>query len=225
MKALAVLLAAIVVSGAAWAQSSATPPQRVTGTIADFSAPVLTVKTSDGKSLSVTLLPEARVIANQKIALVDIKPNDFVASAADLGPDGKLHAEEVRVFPGSMRGLGEGQYPMDKPERRMTNATVVEVAGAARTKAGGTLKLTFHGSTPGANGGCTGHASGPGKGVCVGSTEIEVGPKVPVTIWILGDTSWLEKGMAVSLFVLTGADGKLSTHGVIVEHNGVKPTP
>lgn len=221
MKIFAALLAGAIIGGAAWAQSPATP-QRVTGTITDFSAPVLTIKTTDGKSLAVTLVPGARVIANQKITLADIKANDFVASAADLGPDGKLHAEEVRVFPEDMRGLGEGQYPMDKPERRMTNATVVQVAGAAHAKAG-VLKLTFHGSTPGANGGCSGHASGPGKGACTGTTEIEVGPKVPVMLWNLGDTSWLEKGRAVSLFVLTGADGKLSTHGVIVEHNGVKP--
>ncbi len=223
MKALAALVAVAVLAGAAWAQSApAAAPQRVKGTITDFTAPVLTVKTADGKSLAVTLLPDARVIANQKIALADIKANDFVASAADLGPDGKLHAEEVRVFPESMRGLGEGQYPMDKPERRMTNATVVQVAGAAHAKSG-TLKLTFHGSTAAANGGCTGHAGGPGKGVCTGSTEIEVGPKVPVLLWVLGDPSWLQKGKAVSLFVLTGADGKMSTHGVIVEHNGVKP--
>jgi hypothetical protein len=222
MKTLAIVIGIAALGATAWAQSPAPPPQRIKGTITDFVAPVLTVKTTDGKSLSVTLLPDARVIANQKIRLSDIKPNDFVASAADLGPDGKLHAEEVRVFPDSMRGLGEGQYPMDKPERRMTNATVVEVAGAARAKTG-VLKLTFHGSTAGANGGCTGHASGPGKGTCTGTTEIEVGPKVPVMMWVLGDTSWLEKGKAVSLFTLTGADGKLSTHGVIVEHNGVKP--
>lgn len=221
MKALASLIAVIALSGAAIADP---PPARIKGTIEDFAAPVLTVKTTDGKSLVITLLPDARIIAVKKATLADIRPNDFVASAAVLGKDGKLHAEEVRIFPESMRGIGEGQYPMDKPERKMTNATVVEVAGAAKTK-GGTLKLSFHGSAAGQNGACSGHATAPGKGNCTGETEIVVGPKVPVTLWMLGEPAWLEKGKAVSLFVLTGTDGKLTTHGVIVEHNGVKPLP
>lgn len=222
MKALASLFAVIALTGAAFADPPPAP-QRIKGTIEAFAAPVLTVKTNDGKSLAVTLLPDARIIAAKKASLADIRANDFVASAAVLGKDGKLHAEEVRIFPETMRGIGEGQYPMDTPERKMTNATVMEVAGAAKTK-GGTLKLTFHGSTAG-SGVCSGHASAPGKGNCTGQTEIVVGPKVPVSLWMLGEPVWLEKGKAVSLFAIAGADGKLTTHGVIVEHDGVKPLP
>lgn len=223
MKALACLFTVAVFASTAIAEPPPAP-QRIKGTVEDFAAPVLTVKTTDGKSLAITLLPDARIIANKKATLADIRSNDFVASAATLGPDGKLHAEEVRIFPETMRGIGEGQYPMDKPGRKMTNATVLQVAGAAKTK-GGTLKLSFHGSAPGEGGTCTGHASAPGKGNCTGETEILVGPKTPVTLWMLGEPVWLEKGKAVSLFAVTGADGKLSTHGVIVEHNGVKPLP
>jgi len=219
----AAALAAIVFAMPALAQSA--PPERIKGTIVSFAAATraLQVKTDAGTTVVITLLPDARIIANQKATLADIKPNDFVASAALKEPDGKLHAQEVRIFPETMRGLGEGQYGMDTPNRSMTNATVEEVNGASATANAGVLKLTFHGSGTTSDGTCTGHASGPGKGTCTGQTEIMVGPGVPVTKWMLGDVSWLQTGMAVSLLAATGTDGKLSTHGVIVERNGVKP--
>jgi hypothetical protein len=223
MRTLYGIIAAALIASAAFAQNSPpSAPQRIKGTIESFAAPTLTVKTTDGKTLAITMTPDAKIIANEKSSLKDIKPNDFVASAAVTGPDGKLHSQEVRIFPDALRGLGEGQYPMDTPNRSMTNATVEQVAGAANAK-GGTLKLTFHGSTAGANGSCSGHATAPGKGNCVGQTELVVGPNVPVMKWVLGEPGWLEKGKAVSLFAVAGPDGKLVTHGVVVEHNGIKP--
>lgn len=221
MRAITAALAAVLLVLPLAAQSPPAP-QRIKGTIEAFAAPNLTVKTADGKTIEVALAPDAKIIANEKSSLADIKPNDFVASAAMLGTDGKLHSQEVRIFPEDLRGLGEGQYPMSQANQSMTNATVQEVNGKVAAKSG-VLKLSFHGSTAGANGVCSGHASAPGKGNCVGQTELVVGPKVPVMRWVLGDVSWLEKGKAVSLFVITGADGKLSTRGVVVEHNGIKP--
>ncbi len=199
------------------------PPQHITGTIDAFDSATqaLSVKTSSGMTVSITLAPNVRVITNEKRMVADIKPGDFVASAALKGKDGKLHAQEVRIFPEALRGLGEGQYGMDAPNRSMTNATVVVVNGVATNA--GTLQLTFHGSAKAADGTCTGHANGPGAGTCTGQTEIEVAPGVPVTSWVLGDVSWLVPGMAVSIFASTGADGKLSARGVVVERNGIKP--
>src|SRR5512138_1584687 len=115
MRALASILAASLIVSAAVAAPPA--PVRMKGTIESFAAPTLTVKTTDGKTAIVTLAPDAKIIANEKSSLADIKPNDFVASAAVTGPDGKLHSQEVRVFPEALRGLGEGQYPMDTPNR------------------------------------------------------------------------------------------------------------
>ena len=220
----AATLAAILVTVPVLAQM-APPPERVRGTIVSFAAATQTlgVKTDAGAAITVTLLPGARVIANQKATLADIKPGDFVASAGLKKADGKIHAQEVRIFPEALRGAGEGQYPMDTPNRSMTNATVEAVNGASVSAKAGTLKLTFHGSGKNAAGECIGHATGPGKGTCTGQTEIVVGPDVPVMKWILGDTSWLEKGKAVSLLAMRGNDGKLSTHGVVVEHDGLKP--
>jgi hypothetical protein len=232
MRALASLLAASFLAGAALAQTPPNAPaapapaaaQHIKGVIEELSGPALTVKTADGNAMTVTLTADAKIIANQRSALKEIKANDFLSSTAQAGPDGKLHAQEVRVFPEPMRGIGEGQYAGDAPNRSMTNATVTEVVAVAKGKPG-SFKLTFHGSIATAGGGCSGHASGPGKGTCTGTTEILVGPKVPVMLWVLGDASWLEKGKAVSFFAVTGANGKLTTYGVVVEHNGVKPLP
>ncbi|MBU6298068.1 MAG: hypothetical protein KGJ79_18775 [Alphaproteobacteria bacterium] len=218
----AAALAAILFAAAAPAQP--TQVEHLKGTILSFApaTQTLLMKTDAGQTEEIAFLKGARVIADQKAALADIKPGDFVASAALKKPDGKLHAQEVRIFPEALRGLGEGHYAMDAPGRSMTNATVEEVNGAGAAAKSGVLKVTFHGSSM-TDGVCGGHATAPGKGVCTGQTELVVGPEVPVTRWILGDASWLQKGKAVSLFAMVGSDGKLSAHGAVVEHNGLKP--
>ena len=110
------------------------------------------------------------VLRNQPATLADIAPGDYVATAARRGADGKLHSTELRIFPPAMRGVGEGQRPMNDPTNQtMTNATVKEVmTDATVSQVGGgktpMIKLTFHGAgAPGANpGGRGSEAPGPG---------------------------------------------------------------
>ena len=74
---------------------------------------------------SFKLAPNVLVVQNKTATLADVNPNDFVASAAVRGVDGKLHSTELRIFPEAMRGMGEGQRPMnDARNQTMTNATV-----------------------------------------------------------------------------------------------------
>jgi len=223
MRLAAAALAIVLLAGSALAQA-ASEPQKIKGMIASFAAPVLTVKTAKGDSLAITLAPEARIMGNEKSEFASIKTGDFIASTSAAGKDGRLQAQELRLFPESLRGLGEGQYPYDNGSKSLTNGTVTTAAGAVKTK-GGVLKLSFHGSTPGPNGMCSGHAPAPGQGPCTGETEITVSPKTPVTAWVIGDQTWLEPGNAVSLFAVTDGAGKSVTYGVLVEHNGVKPLP
>ena len=57
------------------------------------------------------------------------------------GPDGKLSAVEVHVFPESARGTVEGHRPMDiLPGATMTNATVAELTKDANER---TLVLRY----------------------------------------------------------------------------------
>jgi len=198
-----------------------TAAQRLTGTIESYAAPVLTVKTAKG-SVAITLPADARIVANEKAPFAAIKPGDFIASTATARQDGRLVAKEVRIFPPALRGLGEGQYPHDSAS--LTNAVVSSVVAVPKAK-GGVLKLSFHGSTPGPNGMCSGHAPASGQGPCTGDAEIVVTAKTSVTAWLLGDPTWLQIGKAVSLFAVADGGGKLSSPGVLVEHNGVKPLP
>jgi len=223
------MLAALIAAPAAAETATApaqtpAPPQRIIGSIVSFAAPVLTLKTVKGETIAVTLASEAKVIANTRSAFNTIKQNDFVSLTTAPGRDGKLTAKEVRVFPEPLRGFGEGKYPGDKADQIRINATVTEAATTVKGK-GGTLKLSFHAAAANPLGICSGHAPAPGQGACTGDAEVLVAPATPVMIWVLGDPSWFEPGKAVSLYAVAGADGKLSTYGVIVERGGVKPLP
>ncbi len=225
---LAAGLAGALLSLPAFAQAPApqappTAPHRVKGTIVSFDAAsqMLSVKGDDGQTVTVGVIPATRYIYNEKRSIADIHQGDFIGSAAVKGSDGKLHAQEVHIFPDSLRGMGEGQYGMNdnNPNRSMTNATVMQVAGVSGN---GDLTLSYHGAGAPGDPSCTGHAAAGGNG-CTGTTEIEVAQGVPVIGLVAGDQSSLVPGAAVSMFVVTTPDGKPVTPGLTVEHNGVKP--
>jgi hypothetical protein len=102
-------------------------PTRVRGTVDKLDGQNLTVKSRDGQALTITLTDNVTVITLVKKSVTDIKAGDYVASTGVKGPDGKIHAVEVRIFPEAARGTGEGQFPWDlMPDSIMTNATVGE---------------------------------------------------------------------------------------------------
>jgi hypothetical protein len=213
------VLALVLVLAPAEAQGVA---QRITGVITSYAAPVLTVKPAKGEAVAITLTSGAHIVASARAQFASIKQGDFISTTAAAGKDGRLAAKEVRIFPLALHGLGEGQYPNGNAS--LTNATVVSTSPAAKGK-GGVLKLSFHGALQDPTGSCSGHAPAPGQGPCSGDAEIVVSAKTPVTAWLLGDESWLQIGEAVSLFAVVDAGSKLSSPGVLVEHNGVKPLP
>lgn len=205
-------------------QAAPPPPHRIIGSIVSFTAPDLTVKTAKGETITLAMIGNAKIISNQKAAFNDIKPNDFISATITAGKDGRFVAKDLRIFPDSLRGLGEGQYPAEKDDTTRINATVAEAISQNKGK-GGTLKLTYYGANGNPFGACTGHAAGLGRGVCKGESEIVITPATSLVTWELGDPSWLETGKAISLYAVTQKDGKLATYGVIVEHGGMKPLP
>jgi hypothetical protein len=188
------------------------PPNRIYGTVESFGGQSLVVKLQNGETASITVSPESKIVSIRLGSLADIKPNDFIGSAAVEGKDGKLRAQEVHVFPELMRGTGEGHRPMGPDpnrtmtngavtataeDRSMTNGTVSQVTGATQTR---TLKLSYKG----------------------GEQEIEVGPDVPIRYYVPADTSLLKSGATVS--VLTAQkDGALVATVVQAEKDGAKP--
>jgi hypothetical protein len=206
-------------------QPVAAAPQRVKGTIAAFdpATETLSVATADHKTVPVALQAGTRVVYDQRRKLADIKAGDFVGVGALKGGDGKLHAQQVVVFPETMRGVGEGQYPMGDPasNRLMTNASVVEVAGTATVS--GSLALSYKGAVANPDGTCSGRAGTAGSAGCTGTAAISVAKGVPVIAIVTGDQSLLVPGAAVSVLVHTTPDGSLTSPALTVEKDGVKP--
>lgn len=198
-RTLAPLVAALLFLMPVIAQAQDAPPMRVRGTIEAADATTLTVKARDGSTVAIALPEKAAVVTLVKKSLDDIKPGDFVGSAAMKGADGKLHAMEVHIFPEAMRGTGEGQRPWDAgPDSSMTNATVGEVMAAP---SGRTIKVTYKG----------------------GSAEIEVSPDTPIVTFAPGERAMLQPGKAVFVLATKGTDGTVTARFVQVESNGVKP--
>ena len=174
----------------------------VRGKVEKVEGNTLTVKSRDGKSVPVTMADKFGVLGVKKISLADIKENDFVGIAAAPGKDGKLHAQEVLLFPEAARGSGEGHYAWDLKGKNdsMTNATVAQVAKVSKGDVT-TLKLK--------------HKDG--------ENEIVVGPKTPVVTFAPDEMSLLKPGAAIFIRASKKPDGTLTAGRAIVEKDGVKP--
>jgi hypothetical protein len=185
---------------------------RIVGTIVSFDGQILSIKPQDSQTVSISIPSDLKVMANAKASLADIKPGDFVGSAADKGSDGKLHAEEVHIFPESMRGTGEGHRPMGPdPNRTMTNGAVTMMSSEDRTMTNGTVS--------GVSGGSSRTMMLKYKG---GEQIIEVSPDTPVVTRVPGDRSLLKPGASVLVLAVQKEGGLVAT-GVTAEKDGVKP--
>lgn len=183
----------------------------VTGTIKSFDGKTLVLDAKDGE-VTTMVTPTTRITTNVPKTLADIKPGDFIASGGTRGPDGKLRANEIRIFPAP---AGEGQFPMNQPGQTMTNATVTQVmTNATVQQVGGSgnpvIKLSFHGAGAPGSSDCTGRAAdapgGAGTG-CVGETEFEVPANVAVVAIVPADASMLKVGTKVTVNTVNAPDG------------------
>ena len=173
--------------------------QRVVGTVEKLDGNNLMVKANDGQPVTVVLDDNAAVFGVEKRSIADVKPGDYLASGGVKGTDGKIHAVEVRIFPETLRGTGEGQRPWDvKPDGVMTNATVGTVSHSPE---GGVIHVKFK----------------------EGESEFTVGPEVPILAYVAGDRTLLKPGAAVFTVAQKKPDGTLTTGRVTAEKNGVKP--
>jgi len=183
----------------AFAQAPQGTPTRIRGTVEKLDGHTLTVKSRDGQDVLIALADNFAVRGLVKKSLSDIKAGDYVASTGRRGPDGKLYAVEVRIFPEALRGAGEGQFAWDlTPDSLMTNATV---SGISAAPDGQTLKVTYKGQ----------------------ESEYIVKPGTPILTYSPGDASMLKPGTAVFVIALKQPDGKLTSNTVTAESNGIKP--
>jgi hypothetical protein len=194
----ALFIACLALPALAQTPSSGTTT-RVVGTVDKLDGDKLVVDTRGGQPVTVVLADNAAVFGVETRTIADIKPGDFLASGGVKGTDGKIHAVEVRIFPETLRGTGEGQRPWDvKPDGVMTNATVGTVSHSPE---GGVIHVKYK----------------------EGESEYTVGPEVPILAYVAGDRSLLKPGAAVFTVAQKKPDGTLTTGRVTAEKNGVKP--
>jgi hypothetical protein len=137
LKLFAIVLGTI--SGLASAAQAA-DTQHLRGTVVGLAGSVLTVKDRDGKTDMVTLADGWKISGVAKASATDIKQGDFLGITSVPKADGGSGALEVVIFPGALKGAGEGDRAWDlQPNSRMTNGTVANVAEVA----GRTVTLTY----------------------------------------------------------------------------------
>ena len=190
---------AFVTAGVALAQAPQTPPTRLRGSIAAIDDKSVTVATREGTTAKVNLADNWGVLLVVPVTMADIKENSFVGIASLKGPDGKLNALEVLVFPENMRGVGEGHYPWDlQPESLMTNATVASVAAAP---SGQTLALKYKD----------------------GTQTINVKPGTPIVTFQPGTKADAKVGAKLMVTATKDADGSLKAARMLVGKDGMTP--
>jgi hypothetical protein len=178
-----------------------TPSQRLRGVIESVEGPLITYKANDGTLSKLLLTQDVSVIAVVKATLADIKEGSFIASAARPQPDGSQLALELRIFPESMRGVGEGHRPFAPvPQGTMTNGTTASavVAGVA-----GPVILVKHKD---------------------GETKIVIPPDAPIMRYVVGSVADLVVGAEFTVNAATPrAEGGHRASRINVGRDGVVP--
>ena len=196
---LSAFLAALSLASASFAQSPMTKPERIRGDIVSFSGNTLTVHRRSGDTMTIVLNDTSKVSAVKAIQLSDIKQGSYVGAAATPGPDGKLTAREVLVFPEAARGTGEGHYAWDLgANSSMTNANVDTVVEGT---SGRDLKLSYKG----------------------GSNTVTVPANAPVVTLAPATRADLVAGKKVFVVAAPANGGAATAQFVVVEKDGVVP--
>lgn len=172
----------------------------INGTVISLQGQTLQVDTRANGPVTLTLGPQASIIDQKPAALSDVKAGRFIGTTAVQAADGKLHAREIHIFPESMRGAGEGHYPMGPPNTTMTNGNIKAVSGSVAKAASGSGKLALLISYKG------------------GQSRVEVPANVTVTMMQAGTRALLMPGANVTVLAQPSPNGL--TAGAIIVHGG-----
>ena len=198
IRAIAVLLITVA-SAVALAEAPANPPVRIRGTVEKIDGQNLTVKTSNGQSMSVRLAENYLVVGIAKASIADIGSGKFIGTTTLGERDGALVALEVHIFPENMRGTGEGHYDWDlRPASKMTNANVANVTNMGKDRV---LTVQYKG----------------------GEKKVLVPENADVVSFTPVDRSELKPGAPIFVISQRQPDGSLSAARVNVGLKGQKP--
>jgi hypothetical protein len=192
--AVAASLALVLHGTAPSAAADTVPAHHVRGTLDAVSDRQLTVKTAGGMSVDVPIDAKTKIIGVVPGALADITSGTFIGTANV--PDGSstsTRALEVVVFPQSMAGAGEGDYPWDLPAGKRQS-----------TMTNGTVQASSLGGSMMTNGTVTGVNDRDVKTVTLeykgGSKRVTIPSGVPIVRIVPGSRSLLVDGAHVVVF-------------------------
>ena len=168
---------------------------RASGIVERIEGSNLTLKTAQGNR-TVTLISDAGYFALVKATLADIKPGVFVGVGASPQADGSQQAIRVMIFPESMRGLGEGHRPWDRPGTTMTNATV---ENAVTGVDGQVLNVKYKG----------------------GEKKIVIKSDAAILTYVASDRNELKPGANITVSGTTKADNSIEANRITISRGGV----
>jgi hypothetical protein len=198
MRQLTVVFLSILLACAS-AAAGAQTPARVRGTITAIDGNWLSVKSREGKDLKIELAPDATFGYMKKLSLADVKPGTALGTSAVTGPDGKIVALELHLFPAGRPVPNEGHRPWDlEPGSTMTNGMVTAVVEVGN---GRELTLSYKD----------------------GAQRVVVPANIPIVTAQAGDRSLLVVGTYAFIAIAPSTDGKLTAIRVQVTKDGVKP--
>ncbi|MDH4571137.1 metal ABC transporter permease [Salinicola acroporae] len=139
---------------AASALAAQNAPNHLRGTITAVDDDGITVESlTDGSSHRVTIGDDTRLAAVSKSSLDEIAEGTFIGTANMPGEDGQpATALEMVIFPESMNGTGEGDYPWDMPRGATEGGSGGEKlggSGSGSTMTNGTVSATDSGGKMG----------------------------------------------------------------------------
>jgi hypothetical protein len=160
--------------------------------------------------VTVGVLPSTRIAGVAPAGRSEIQPGTFIGTANVASTNGR-RALEVVVFPESMRGTGEGNYPWDLPTpggSAMTNGTVsrgsmMTNGTVARTSASGPLTVTV-----------------TYKG---GAKRVTILPSTPIVRVVSADRSLLVPGAHIFVVAKTTNNHLTATRIIVGERGAVPP--
>jgi len=180
--------------GASPVQAQVEQTARVAGTVERMNGADLVVKTAQSEK-TVHLVPATTVFALVKATMADVKPGVFVGVGATPQPDDSQRAIRVVIFPESMRGLGEGHRPWDRPGTTMTNATV----DTAVTSVDGQLVTVKYAG---------------------GEKKIVIRPDALIATYVTAERTELKSGASVTVNGVVKPNGEIEARRIVIDRTG-----
>ncbi len=193
-------LTVALIGGLAAMPVQAQQTQRLRGVIENVDGSTILAKSDKGDALKLHLAENVVIVGVVKATVADIKQGSYIGSGGMPQPDGSQKAVELRIFPESMRGTGEGFRPWSGATKgTMTNGTV----GATVTSVDGPVVTVKYKD---------------------GEQRIVVGPNVPIMRYEIEDASAVKPGVAFAVrSAVKTADGSYDIKRINVGRDGVVP--